>query len=362
MWDADTNPKRMLTFRSGGWVLLLTAVIAVMVLLIVVAPALRRLSDRPPGDGKDPATYGFALSPSLIPREEIVAAQLHRDLLEALVQPPVMDGTAVAAFNEAHRGKYLVSHDRVIGVEIGEEARAYPLLVLASHEIVNDIVGGVPIAVTYNPLCDSVVVFDRTIGGEVLEFGVSGLVYNSNLLMYDRGPEIGGESLWSQLQGRAVTGPAAAAGRELTLIPAQVTHWGDWSSHHPDTTVLAVGEAELKRYKYQYSSYEGYFVGDELLFPVDVPLPADGPRPKTPCVIVFADEAQRIYPLSGIADRAGASGQWRDELNGEAFTFRHAADPDVVRVRSADGDPATVIYSFLFAWQAMHPGAELADL
>jgi hypothetical protein len=349
----------MLTFRSGGWVLLLTAIIAVMILLIVAVPALRRLSDRPPGDGMDPATYGFALSPSLIPREQITAAQLHRDLLKALVQPPVMEGQTVAIFNEEHRGKYLVSHDRVIGVELGGEVRAYPLLVLASHEIVNDIVGGRPIAVTYNPLCDSVVVFDRTVAGEVLEFGVSGLVYNSNLLMYDRRPETGGESLWSQLEGRAVTGPAAAAARELALIPAELTHWGDWLSRQPDTTVLAPDEAELKSYKYQFSSYEGYFVTDELLFPVHPSPPADGPPAKTPCVIVFAGEERGVYPLSELADRAGESGQWTETVGGASFTFHHAPDPAVVRVTAGDGKPARVIYCFWFAWHATHPDARI---
>jgi hypothetical protein len=350
MWDAETRPRRLLTFRSGGWVLLLAASLIVVILLITVGPALRRLSNRPPGDGKDPATYGFDLTPSLVPREEIVAAQLHRDLLEALVEPPVMDGQAVATFNEEHRGKYLVSHDRVVGVQVGDEARAYPLVVLASHEIVNDQLGGKLIAVTYNPLCDSAVVFDRTIGGEAVEFGVSGLVYNGNLLMYDRRPEMLGESLWCQLQARAVTGPAAAAGRVLSLIPAQLTHWGDWLSRHPGTTVLAPEEAALARYQPQYASYEGYFVSDELLFPVDPPPPATGPPAKTPCVIVFAGERRRVYPLSLIARRADASGDWWDAIAGRTFNFHHAADPDVVRVRCDDGSPAAV----------MHPADEIA--
>jgi hypothetical protein len=331
----------------------------VLIVLIIVAPALRRLSDRPPGDGKDPATYGFELGSAVIPRQAIVAAQLHRDLLEALVEPPVMDGTAVAMFNEEHRGKYLVSHDRVIGVRVGDQARAYPLLVLASHEIVNDRLGGLPIAVTYNPLCDSVAVFDRTVDGEAVEFGVSGLVYNSNLLMYDRRPEMAGESLWCQLQARAVTGPAAEAERRLTIIPAEVSHWGDWLSRHPTTTVLAPDEAALKSYKYQYTSYERYSLTDELLFPAG-PLPAGSLPPKTPCVIVDAGEQRRVYPLSLIAERADASGAWMDTIGGRIFTFQHAADPDVARVSSDDGDPATVIYSFWFAWHAMHPGDEIA--
>ena len=94
---------------------------------------------------------------------------------------------------------YLEDHDRVIGVRFGGEARAYPLRVLNWHEAVNDTVGAKAIAVTYCPLCDSSLVFDRDVGGEVREFGISGKLWNSNVLLYDRQKDSRQESLWSQL-------------------------------------------------------------------------------------------------------------------------------------------------------------------
>ena len=118
-------------------------------------------------------------------------------------------------------GRFLVPGDLVIGLSLHGEARAYPLEILALHEVCNDTLGGEPILVTYQPLCDSAVVFERRVDGHTREFGVSGLLYNSNLLMYDRHPEQPqDESLWSQLQFRALAGPAAA--QHATLRPRAV--------------------------------------------------------------------------------------------------------------------------------------------
>ena len=124
----------------------------------------------------------------------------------------------VPRINKAQRGKFLVPRDDVIGVVVNGQARAYPVRFMIWHEIVNDTLGGVPIAVTYNFLTDSVAVFERTIGDEVHTFGESGLVYRSNLVLYDRRPGQRGESLWSQMGERAIAGPAS--GTPLVRIPA----------------------------------------------------------------------------------------------------------------------------------------------
>jgi hypothetical protein len=102
---------------------------------------------------------------------------MRKDALQALVDPPTVAGSDIKRINADQRGKFLVSSDRVIGVSLNGAHRAYPLQVMNCHEIVNDTLGGVPIAVTYNPLCDSVVVFERELDGETLVFGVSGLLY-----------------------------------------------------------------------------------------------------------------------------------------------------------------------------------------
>src|SRR5262245_58043846 len=163
--------------------------------------------------------------------------------------------------NDPKYGKYMVGSDIVIGVAINGEARAYPMHVIYVHQIINDTLGGVPIAITYEWLSDSVVVFDRrppgsgepasgartadtavahrSEDGRPLEFHHAGLVYNSNLVMYDPNEKrtsasdpvygAGGESLWSQLLGAAISGPAAARQARLTIVPCELATWADWS-------------------------------------------------------------------------------------------------------------------------------------
>ena len=364
--NGDRAP-RLLTFGSGGWVLLLMAAVGVVILIVIIPPIVERERRRPPGDGQDPATYGFDLTTCLVSRELVVAAQRHRDLIGTLDDPSVMK---VDGLGRGTGGGYLVPTDRVIGVSIAGESRAYPLMLLKLHELVNDTVGGVPILVTYSPLCDSVVVFDRrsarvprdpadpALPATAPEFGVSGLLYNSNLLMYDRRPVGADESLWSQLQARAVTGPAARAGRRLEILPAALTHWDRWLALHPATTVLVPDPARLRQYR--ETSYASYFASGDLLFPVDPTVPPAGPSPKTPCVVIFAGATERVYPLPLITDRTGTAGTWSDEIDGETYTFQTARDPDVVTVtRAAAGRPvpATAVYTFWFAWHATHPDA-----
>ncbi len=118
----------------------------------------------------------------------------------------------------------------MIALEIDGDARAYPLEILIWHELVNDTVGGVPVSVAYCPLCNSVTVYEREIDGQVLDFGVSGLLYNSSLVMYDRQTE----TLWSHFTGEPLYG--ALAETELVSLPATIVGFGTWRDEHPDGT------------------------------------------------------------------------------------------------------------------------------
>lgn len=120
----------------------------------------------------------------------------------------------------------------VVGVEFGGEARAYPIRLLSQHEIVNDTVGGQPLAVTWCPLCYSALVFDRVLDRE-LTFGASGYLLRNNLVMYDHQSN----SLWSQLLAQGIRG--AYRGERLRILPAVHTTWGAWKTGHPDTLVLS---------------------------------------------------------------------------------------------------------------------------
>ena len=149
----------------------------------------------------------------------------------------------------------------VIGLEINGDARAYPLFILVWHEIVNDDVGGVPVAVTYCPLCYTNQVFERIIKGNEVEFGTSGKLYQSNLLMYDRWTD----SYWSQGLGMAVTGELS--GIKLKTIPFDVISWGDWKKLHPDTLVLTTDTGHLR--SYATDPYGDYYTDPRIIFPVD---------------------------------------------------------------------------------------------
>ncbi len=164
-------------------------------------------------------------------------------------------------FAEIPGSQFVSDSDVVIGLEINGDSRAYPLFILVWHEIVNDRVGGVPVAVTYCPLCYTNQVFERIINGNEVEFGTSGKLYNSNLLMYDRWTE----SYWSQALGLAVTGELT--GMQLKTIPFDVITWGDWKKLHPDTLVLTTDTGHLR--SYATDPYGDYYTDPRIIFPID---------------------------------------------------------------------------------------------
>lgn len=193
--------------------MLVVALLLVSAVFLWRITSMRRSHTPALGDGRNPQTYGFDLANFTGARDLLVASGLPRDGMPVLDLPPVWDRSVVDSLAGKGRAKYLVSGDRVIGVEIGGRTRAYPLILLNWHEVVNDTLGGAPILVTYNPLCDAAVVYDRRLdGASPALFGHSGLLYNSDALLYDRGSGAGGASLWVQLTGEAVSGPAAGGG------------------------------------------------------------------------------------------------------------------------------------------------------
>jgi hypothetical protein len=146
--------------------------------------------------------------------------------------------------------KDLAANEPVIGLEINRDARAYPLRILIWHEIVNDVVGGMPVAVTYCPLCNSAVVFDRRVPPHVLEFGTTGKLRNSDLVMYDRQTE----SWWQQFTGEAIVG--TFAGTELKLVPARLESVAQFKERHPGGKVLVPNDPTKR--DYWRNPYVGY--------------------------------------------------------------------------------------------------------
>lgn len=273
-----------MNWKSGGWVLLLGLAMVAAVVVWRVGTWVGGEGGAI-GDGRDPASYGFdleGLSPAI--GATLVGSGLSRDQMPALDEPPTMDPVELGLFNEAHRGKYLVADDWVVGVTIDGASRAYPLRLLNWHEAINDRLGGRAILVSYHPLCDSVAVYDRSVDGTTRRFGISGLLYDSNVVLFDRESE----SLWSQITGAAIAG--SAAGRALEALPASLARWSDWLAARPDTTIAAPDAAKLKRY--QKNPYGGYLLTGKLRFPVDPP--PDRERQMEPVLLVGAGPTPMI--------------------------------------------------------------------
>jgi len=176
--------------------------------------ALVTLAALPLVHASEAVTLRTDISRALVPVEEIVSGGPPPDGIPA-IDRPVFVSPAVAA-------AWLAAREPVLALEVKGDARAYPLQILMWHEIVNDVVGGVPVTVTFCPLCNSGIAFERTMDGTTLDFGTSGKLYKSDLVMYDRQSH----SLWAQMEGRAIVG--TYSGTRLKLVPANTISFEEW--------------------------------------------------------------------------------------------------------------------------------------
>jgi len=340
--------------RSGGWVVVAALALTGLAVSVHVVALLGSRS-RAIGNGRDVSSYGFDLGGANIPPAEIVAGGLPKDGLPALVEPAVWT-LQEADRQSAGRARFLVPSDRVVGVVSGGEARAYPLRFLVWHEVVNDTLGGTAIAVTYNPLSDGAAVFRRSGPAGTRIFGVSGLLYQSSLLFYDRQPAGRAESLFSQLLCRAVAGPAASGPERLDVLPSAVATWGDWRGLEPATTVLAP-DPRL-RAQYRRDPYEAYFGSDILRFPVH-PLPPKERGPlKTPVLALQVEGRWHAFPFDAVRRHADAAGRWRTNAGGIAVDLQFRKErPETVIARPVSSPPLPTLQAFSFAWYALQAEA-----
>ena len=224
---------------------------------------------------------------------------------------------------------WIASLEPVIFLEINGDARAYPLQVMTWHEIANDVVGGVPVTVTFYPLCNSAIVFERTLDGAVLDFGVSGNLRFSDLVMFDRQTE----TWWQQFTGEAVVGELS--GKNLTLLSSSIISFEDFVAANPEGQVLS-RETGFSR-SYGQNPYAGYDRVDNspFLFRGDT----DGrllPKERVAAVTVGDKEIVVFFKrgtLSALDSSSikrskdiGASGVFDAELDGRKFTFRAEGD------------------------------------
>jgi hypothetical protein len=185
-------------------------------------------------------------------------------------------------------------------------------------------------------------VYSRRINNSDYTFGVSGRLYNSNVLMYDHQTE----SLWSQLMDTAISGPLA--GTVLQKLPAKRVRWSRWKKQHPTTRVLSTDTGYQR--DYWRDPYAGYYLVGSLMFPVG-DVRRDLPAKARVLGITIANES-RAYPLESLTRHTGSL---QDRLGGTSVRIEIDADGQVIDVVDAEGKPVVHLFAYWFAWQAFHP-------
>ena len=280
---------------------------------------------------------GFILDNALIPSDQIMSGGPGRDGIPSLDNPTFVNASSATS---------LSPKDRVLGIEINGVARAYPIRILNYHEIVNDIVGGEAIVITYCPLCGSGMAFKAEINGKDLEFGVSGLLYNSDVLLYDR--QSG--SLWSQILRTAVTG--SMKGTRLNAVPLSHTTWRDWQTRHPQTEVLSTDTGYRRNYR--ANPYPNYGRSGKLYFPVSEESRLY--KRKSMIMGLEVDGQFKAYPFEELEN---GSTPFTDEFNGERFEVRYDHTNQTAQIFTGGGDEVPTLIAFWFAWYAFHPEGEV---
>lgn len=209
--------------------------------------------------------------------------------------------------------EWLSDAEMVIAITLGEQSRAYPLRILMWHELVNDQIDETPVLVSYCPLCNSAIVFDRRLSGRILEFGVSGMLRNSDMVMYDRQTD----SLWQQITGEGIVG--AHSGMTLRILPSQMISFAEYRRAYPKGAVLSK-ETGFAR-DYGRNPYQGYEFGSGPIMPVKQ-VRKNPLRPMERIVVLRDGKGYRAYPMKQIAKRRVVE----TELNGESLVILYSPD------------------------------------
>ncbi len=238
-----------------------------------------------------------------VPLSEISESKLLslRDAIPPLDSPKYDDAAAGDG--------WLQDDDLVIGYEGAEGAYAYPIKILNFHEIVNDELDGVPVLVSYCPLCRSGIVYSRVLDGRELSFGNTSALYESDLVMYDRKTF----SYWWQVAGRAIVG--SLAGQQMEPLPSITTTWAQWRELHPDTRVLSRDTGYGRNYQRDpFQGYAGTVNAGRYPFPVSERVMDGRLAPADEVLGVTLNGASKAYPLRLLGEAA-----INDSSGGEAI-------------------------------------------
>ncbi len=241
----------------------------------------------------------------------------------------------------ADADEWIEDNELVLALVYKNVTRVYPLQILGWHEIVNDVVAGDPLLISYCPLCGSGIAYERTFDGEAVEFGTTGKLYNSDLVMYDRKTD----TFWTQIGGLAIIGELT--GTELVPVSIDTVTWGEWKVAHPDSEVLSQDTGYSR--PYGRDPYGNYYFEDYLIFPV-----AAENKSVFSKTVVFGIEVNGVFKAYKEDDLV-ALGVVYDVVGNIPVRLERADDGRVTVTRTDIGEEIIKERDFWFAWYAFHP-------
>ena len=291
---------------------------------------------------------GFDLSDALIPEDKVFEGGPPKDGIPS-IDEPIFVKIGVKPGLNVSEVKRLDDDDLVLGINLNGIARAYPIPIMNWHEIVNDQFGDLPVVITFCPLCGSGMAFESTINGRKLTFGVSGLLYNSDVLLYDRQTE----SLWSQIKSQAVSGEFKST--RLKSVPMQHTTWKHWREQFPDTEVLSYDTGY--RRDYGRDPYSGYENIETTYFPVE--FRAKGLHPKEKVIGLEVNGQFKAWPFVELRKANKAGKAIKDIVGGKQVSVKFNDRSNSARILDKEGNELPAVTLFWFAWSAFHPQTAL---
>ncbi len=320
-------------------------IIVILILIGVGIFLFNQISSKSTPSGFQPANPGETVVRNVELQNDFNGAKVKKgDLLQGCTSQdciPSIDNPKFESVNDAD--SWLEDGDALFAIDYMGEQKAYPQRIMNWHEIVNDEIQGEPVVITFCPLCGSALAFERKVNGVITEFGVSGKLHDSDLVMYDRYEG----NLWQQITGEGIVGPAARRDETLKQIHISTTNWETWKKENLDGLVLSQETGFSRNYDaYPYGTYEQ---DDELYFGVknlDKKL-----QIKTVVYGVSIDDARKAYPEtvfdnnSVITDILGnANIKLEKTKSGKIIVTNLDTDEDIIPIRL-----------FWFAWAAFNP-------
>ncbi|MCP4459122.1 MAG: DUF3179 domain-containing protein [Cytophagales bacterium] len=291
---------------------------------------LKRISiDRP--SQNIPPNGGFILSDLIIPLYEIKSGGVQKDGIPAILNP---------SFQKQNDDEI----EQILGLSLNGIQKAYPINILNYHEVVNDMYGNQPVLVTFCPLCGSGVGFLSTAQDKKLTCGVSGLLYNSDVLLYDHQTE----SLWSQLMSTSISGEYS--GTELEMISLTHTSWKEWKRQYPESQLLSKDTGHSRNYS--ESPYGSYLSNEGLMFPVSK---NNKSLPNKEVILgIQVGDKFKAYPITRLKEQITT-----EKFSGTEIQIVYDKESNTAWLGPESSENAKSTRLFWFAWFAFHPNTEI---